>query len=215
MCGLFSSVYPLDVDRVAQGVAVPIGASILDNPLIITDKNLVGTSGLMRMYFTIGSAADADFGITLTRNRIGGQFGVSAEAEAQITDGVVTNIKMINTGNGYPIGLTGANTTVTLSGGDGLGATAVPVIERGQIVSINITNGGVDYTIPPDVVITSTAFTSISERLNSDNNFALKSGGYYRFDIGVRVGDELDFLVATANVTTVEEFRLDQIQIGA
>jgi len=51
-------------------------------------------------------------------------------------------------------------------------------------------------------------------KLNGDNDFILKSGGYYRFDVDVIIGDEINFQ-STVGLTRVDELRVHQIQIGA
>lgn len=50
--------------------------------------------------------------------------------------------------------------------------------------------------------------------LNSDNAFVLKSNGYYRFDIGVRVGDLIN-LSSNVAIDDIFEFQVQQIRIGA
>lgn len=70
--------------------------------------------------------------------------------------GSISYIKMVynpiagayKTGNGY-----GVDTTVTITG-DGVGATAVPVIVNGSIVAINVTNAGTGYVKEAIVTIT-------------------------------------------------------------
>ena len=50
--------------------------------------------------------------------------------------------------------------------------------------------------------------------VNGDNTFVLKSDGYYRFDIGIRVGDLIN-LSSNLQITNVNELQIQQIQIGA
>lgn len=50
--------------------------------------------------------------------------------------------------------------------------------------------------------------------VNGDNSFILKSDGYYRFDIGVRP-DDLINLACSQNIVKINEFQIQQIQIGA
>ena len=52
-------------------------------------------------------------------------------------------------------------------------------------------------------------------KLNADQAFEVNSLGYYRFDIGVRPEDKINFQLATSSVTKIREFHVDQIQIGA
>jgi len=50
--------------------------------------------------------------------------------------------------------------------------------------------------------------------VNPDNDFVLKNDGYYRFDVGVRVGDLIN-LSSTVPISKVNELQIQQIQIGA
>ncbi len=50
-------------------------------------------------------------------------------------------------------------------------------------------------------------------KLNADQNFVIKSTGYYRFDIGVRPGDLIN-LSSTANITAINEFQVQKIPIA-
>lgn len=60
----------------------------------------------------------------------------------------VTGLKLTAQGSGYP-----KNTTVTISGGGGTGATAKVTTQRGKVVAITLTNSGTGYTSPPTVTI--------------------------------------------------------------
>ena len=71
--------------------------------------------------------------------------GQQAFATAQITDGSVTGINIVNGGSGYT-----SVPTVSISGGGGSGA-AGSAICRGPIDSINITNAGTQYTYEPTI----------------------------------------------------------------
>lgn len=53
--------------------------------------------------------------------------------------------------------------------------------------------------------------------VNGDNSFILKSVGYYRFDIGVKVDDLLNFKSSVSVPTDEDVFELliQQIQLGA
>ena len=215
--GLQGSAYPVDVDVKIPGQGITAGVTILNNKINVTKEQLQGLSGLYRVYFGMTTAA-ADYQLELQRSRLGGQFGVGATAEAFITNGEVSDIVVKTSGNNYPIGVGTApniSTTVAITGGGGAGATATAVIERGEIVRIDITAPGSGFTSIPLVTITSPAFVAQVMKFNGDNSFLLKSGGYYRFDIGVRPGDILDFIPAVTNIVSVLEFRMDQIQIGA
>ena len=117
---------------------------------------------------------------------------------------------MNNTGSSYP-----KVPVVTVTGGGGVSTNPTAILQRGEIVSITPGNTTTPFTSVPTVTITEFNQTAQPLTVNGDNTFNLKSDGYYRFDIGVRPGDTLDFLVRTTAVTGVKEFRIDQIQIGA
>lgn len=50
--------------------------------------------------------------------------------------------------------------------------------------------------------------------VNGDNNFVLKDNGYYRVDVGVKPGDLIN-LSSSVAISKVNEFQIQQIQIGA
>lgn len=80
---------------------------------------------------------------------------------SNLTTGSVTSITITNLGSGYTL-----VPTVTISGGNGSGATASASIANGQVTGINIINPGTGYTSAPTVTITgngsgATATTSI------------------------------------------------------
>lgn len=219
--GLQSSAYPVDVDVKAPGTTPAAGVSLLNSKIIVTKEQLQGLSGLFRVYFAAITAA-ADYQLEIQRNRVGGQYGVGAEAQAIITNGKVSNIIGLQPGNNYPPRVTTIaaelRTIVAISaptGPDPVTATATAIVERGEIIGYTITNPGNGYLSEPTVTITSTNYVLHVSKFNGDNSFLLKSGGYYRFDIGVRPGDILDFIPAATNLTGILEFRIDQIQIGA
>ncbi|HEY7119258.1 MAG TPA: autotransporter-associated beta strand repeat-containing protein, partial [Tepidisphaeraceae bacterium] len=60
----------------------------------------------------------------------------------------VTTIPVANGGSGY-IG----TPVVRISGGDGINATAVPVLTNGVVTAITVTNPGTGYTTPPTIQI--------------------------------------------------------------
>lgn len=51
-------------------------------------------------------------------------------------------------------------------------------------------------------------------KVNGDNTFVLKDDGYYRFDIGVQIGDLIN-LSSSVEITKVNDLQIQQIQIGA
>lgn len=76
-----------------------------------------------------------------------------AIATAQVVDGVVTVITILDSGFGYedaPV--------IKFSGGTGAGATALSTVEAGSISAITVISGGTGYMVPPRVVIASPPF---------------------------------------------------------
>ena len=51
-------------------------------------------------------------------------------------------------------------------------------------------------------------------KVNGDNLFVLQSDGYYRFDIGVKPGDLINFSSNVA-ISKVNDIQIQQIQLGA
>ncbi len=74
--------------------------------------------------------------------------GAGAAATATVASGAVTGIAVTAPGAGYTRGA-----TVTLTGGGGTGATAVPIIneQTGAITGVRVTAGGSGYTSAPTV----------------------------------------------------------------
>lgn len=66
-----------------------------------------------------------------------------------LTTGQITKINILNPGINYTL-----TPTVTISGGNGTGATATANISNGSITAINVINPGSGYTQTPSVVIT-------------------------------------------------------------
>ncbi len=58
------------------------------------------------------------------------------------------------------------------------------------------------------------AGTTLIGNLNADNDTAILSDGYYRFDIDVEAGDTIN-LHASEDITTVNHFRAHLVQFGA
>jgi len=204
--GLRSSVYPIDVDVKGTGTAVAIGASVLNNPIVVTTESLNGNSGLFRVYFSLTTAA-ADYHLEATRV----SKGTGATATAILTNGIITSITVDATGSSYPK----APVVAVTGGGGGVSTPPTAILQGGEVVSITPGDTTTPFTSVPTVTITEFNQTAQPLTFNGDNDFNLKTAGYYRFDVGVRPGDTLDFLVRTTAVTGVKEFRVDQIQLGA
>jgi hypothetical protein len=85
---------------------------------------------------------------------------LTAAATVTIANGAVIKILVKGSSSGYS-----AAPTVTISGGNGTGATATAVLTNGRVTAITVTNGGSGYTTAPTVTITGkNQPTSIWER---------------------------------------------------
>ena len=71
-----------------------------------------------------------------------------ATASAVVSNGVVVNIIVTDSGSGYT-----NPPTVLIQGGGGTGATATAVISNGVVVSITVTDAGTGYTNAPSIYI--------------------------------------------------------------
>ncbi len=71
-----------------------------------------------------------------------------ATASAIVSNGVVVNIPVTDSGSAYT-----NPPTVLIQGGGGTGATATAVVSNGFVISITITDGGVGYTSTPSIYI--------------------------------------------------------------
>jgi probable HAF family extracellular repeat protein len=76
------------------------------------------------------------------------RFPHRATASAVVSNGVVVNITVTDSGYGYT-----NPPTVLIQGGGGTGATATTVVSNGFVISITITDGGIGYTNTPSIYI--------------------------------------------------------------
>lgn len=66
----------------------------------------------------------------------------------------------------------------------------------------------VEGTVNINLAVTTTGFVSIGKlNAEADTPFLIAPGGYYRFDIPVVVGDEINIEVTQGNVTNILELR--------
>lgn len=76
------------------------------------------------------------------------QFVHRASATAVVSNGVVVNITVTDSGSAYT-----NPPTVLIQGGGGTGASATAVVSNGFVTSITITGGGIGYTGTPSIYI--------------------------------------------------------------
>lgn len=75
------------------------------------------------------------------------------------------------------------------------------------------------FTTSSDYILTITKKGAVNLlgfplKVNADNDFILKSDAYYRFDVGLKVGDLIN-ASSNTEITKVNELQIQQIQIGA
>jgi len=71
---------------------------------------------------------------------------LEASLNAGITGGSIGSVTINSSGLGYP-----STPSIVVTGGGGVGATLVPVLNGTKIVSVNIISGGSGYTSPPSL----------------------------------------------------------------
>ncbi len=178
-----------------------------------------------------GSDFTASDVITIT-----GDISSSANATftvSTIANNAVSSITITNGGTGYT-----SLPTITITGGGGTGATATAVfnIKSGVIaVTTNILNsdiaitsdmvkpggGGIlrlyfSFETPADAPTQISVFNNSSTKgtLNADNASAIVDNGYYRFDIDVEEGDNIN-LQSSVELESINLLRTHLVQFGA
>ncbi len=160
-----------------------------------------------------------------------------ATARAVVSAGIITKILVTTTGQQY---LSAPSVVITDPNGNGVDATATAVVNT---VFVIITGGASILTnnitflpreFPPgdsglirvwfclktvgdlDTIITISHDVGfiISEQLNSDQDFVIKSNGLYRFDIPATLGDEIN-ISSSESIEAIRLLRFDKIVIGA
>ncbi|RXF74267.1 serine hydrolase [Hansschlegelia zhihuaiae] len=96
-----------------------------------------------------------------------------ATALAQVTDGAITGVTLVNPGGDYLVA-----PQVAITGGNGSGATAVATLEGRAVGSIAVTAPGQGYLPPPQVV-----FTDGGSTITADAEAVIADGTI----IGVRI----------------------------
>lgn len=154
-----------------------------------------------------------------------------------IANDAVSSITITNGGSGYT-----SLPTITITGGGGSGATATAVFNvKSGVVAITTDILNTDIEITPNMVkpggggilrlyfafvFTTTPGTiqvfnnsALKGNLNADNDSQVVDNGYYRFDIDVESGDNinLQLLIGTggSSVTAINFIRAHLVQFGA
>jgi hypothetical protein len=156
--GVFSS--PLQYQPIISGGTVTDlvpwpPATVLGTPYPLGHSGFDGGGQLVTAMNTPGSNTTsanpghlvAYAGINDAQGALPGT-AATATATVDTTPGPVTAITVTNGGTNY-----GSGTFVTITGGGGSGATAVPVLSGGVVTGITLTNGGSGYTSAPTVAI--------------------------------------------------------------
>jgi len=196
-----SSIYPLFLDLAISGV-----------------KSVTISTG--------GTGYTSTPSITFT-----GGGGNGASAAATILNGVVTAVTMISQGQAYTsaptVAFVGGNPTVAATGTSSVGTGTISSSTDILSTDLAITNdlikpggGGIirlsfafAFAVSPASV---SIFNngSLKGNLNADNSVNLITDGYYRFDIDVESGDNIN-LQASQVINTVRFVRVHLAQIGA
>lgn len=154
-------------------IAPPISGAVVwnDETAVISGQYLSYNNNIYRVEIsgTTGvSAPTHRYGIASNGTSALKFVGSTAYATATVSAGKVTDITlygslrridMVAFGSGY---ITAPE--VTISGGEGTGATAVAVLQNGSVISLEILDPGVDYTEAPTITIGTewTANTALS-----------------------------------------------------
>jgi hypothetical protein len=117
------------LERVSGGMIMSVGA-----PFTATGSTYTN--------MLPGNFATNDYRLTVTPAPI------QAEASAQVVNGFVVGLTLVNGGTGY-----GASPDVVISGGGGTNATATASVAGGKVTGFTITNPGFGYTSAPNVLV--------------------------------------------------------------
>jgi hypothetical protein len=153
---LVTSVF---IDDVLKTTSTNIGPDLPGDPVItVRDVNIDGLSaGTHRLKLVLDSS-NAIAETNESDNVFERTFQIAAPAlsvavaQAQVVNGFVVGLTLLDRGYGY---LTPP--TVTISGGQGSGATATAQVANGRVTGFTITNPGSGYTSIPQVTIASPA----------------------------------------------------------
>lgn len=189
-----------------------------------------GTAGtLISVAVVSGGTGYEETGETVT---ITGQTSGSSDATGTVTvtAGVIQTVTVVLPGTKYITGETVTLTGLTSGANNATGtATATIISLSTDILSsdITITNdqvkpgggGVVRLAFAFTLAVTPATFTvfnnsAIKGTLNADNSGNIISDGYYRFDIDVEAGDNLN-LQADQNINVIRFVRAHLVQFGA
>ena len=118
-----------------------LGKKYYPNTVLSTTNSMVSYGKVGDIVATTPFSNPTFKGKILERNYDLGQLTVKPIIE-------VRSITVTNGGSGYT-----SVPTVTITGGNGIGATAAAAIANGAVTAITVTNGGDDYTAVPTVKI--------------------------------------------------------------
>jgi len=145
--------------------------------------------------------------------------------------GPVTDVQVLQTGNGYSAATTSVQITDTA--GTGYGAVITAVISGGQIVYFTVDNGGQDYQAPIVTIVSQTvvgnaygyaevgpqsgtypgAVAYFQQRLlfaatrnNPSTLWGSKPGAFHNFDVSIPVndGDAFEFTLASQQINAIK-----------
>lgn len=123
--------------------------------------------------------------------------------------GVVSSIKIINSGSGYT-----SAPDITITGGGGTGATATAVISNGQVSSIIVNTPGSNFTFTPTVTIANGGGTGATAKAIIQGPAVFK---YYIYDLIMSGNNKLNQGLSFVDTTQTQGFKavpyLDDVTI--
>ena len=132
----------------------------------------------------------------------GGNGTATAWGQAVISNGVITNVTLLNGGSGYQNSSTGVQQPPTISVSDPTGSGAVISVNQmagGQLISLKVVSGGTGYTSPTINFSGSGSGASAVATVDSGviTSYSTDSNG-----LGYTGGTTIDFLSATGTGAT-------------
>ena len=167
----FEGEHQIRLKRAEESYQIPHGAIITNRSRYIYRVVTLGATGIsegfvIRFNSPLNPELDGDHIV-----EYGGTVTV-AGAEADISEGAVVGVNVVNPGNNYFDGGNG-QFYVSFVGGGGVGAFGIANVVNGLVVSVDVLEGGVNYSSRPAVIFDSD---------NSDESFVIFVDAVYPHD---------------------------------
>jgi len=227
-----------DVINAISGITGGTGYTTGEEVTLAGDVSGIGATGIATisagavqsiLFTSRGSGFSISETVTIT-----GVSSTQSDAEFDVTsiaDNAVSSITITDGGTGYT-----SLPLITITGGGGTGATATAVfnVKSGviaadtnilnspiSIIPINVKPGGggivrLMFSLNTSATTNIKIFNNgnLKGLLNADNTNNIESDGYYRFDLDVESGDNLNFQ-STQSINAVNFTRAHLVQFGA